>query len=416
MEHGVRLTKTEHLFFTGLSSSTLGGVPGMMLTMAEIKEANSEGGGRGEAVNHGAAMTLHGPPGLSEFYTATRHFMHHQRAAFPVAFEAVETTTTFRHDEMTVFQVPITKARQPPPTGAQRPRSSNKRPREEAESGSGVEGHGATAEGGAGCPRESVLLSSEARRHVDADDVDGDGGGGGDGDSGAEQGGGRGLQESGVGCVCYICEAPPLAGKFDVAKATALNVPHGPLFGNLQRGNHVVLPDGTVVKPEQVLGASKTGAPVLIVDCPSLDLLPSLVENPAWDRLYASSRGPPSNTTSHGGESSGGGGGGGGGPAMGGKKARKGKGEGAGEGGPKFDDAPFLVHMAPEEVLRSPAYGAWARRFGPTAKHLVATQPFCSPHSIFQASHDQFRGGTASLVSAAAVAAGGGEESGARMQ
>lgn len=135
-------------------------------------------------------------------------------------------------------------------------------------------------------------------------------------------------------------------------------------------------------EPPQVLGASKTGAPVLIVDCPSLDLLPSLVENPAWDRLYATSRRPPSTTaTSHSSEGSGGGGGG---PVVGGKKARKGKGGGGDGGCPKFEDAPFLVHMAPEEVLRSPAYGEWARRFGPTAKHLVATKPFCSPHSIFQ--------------------------------
>lgn len=28
MEHGVRLAKTEHIFFTNLSSDTLGGVPG----------------------------------------------------------------------------------------------------------------------------------------------------------------------------------------------------------------------------------------------------------------------------------------------------------------------------------------------------------------------------------------------------
>lgn len=28
MEHGMRLSKTEHVFFTGLSSDTLGGVPG----------------------------------------------------------------------------------------------------------------------------------------------------------------------------------------------------------------------------------------------------------------------------------------------------------------------------------------------------------------------------------------------------
>ncbi|CAN0552221.1 unnamed protein product, partial [Ectocarpus sp. 12 AP-2014] len=54
-----------------------------------------------------------------------------------------------------------------------------------------------------------------------------------------------------------------------------------------------------------------------------------------------------------------------------------------------FESAPFFVHVAPAEVLRSPEYGEWARRFGPEAKHLVTRQPFCSPHTIFQAAHDQ---------------------------
>ena len=126
---------------------------------------------------------------------------------------------------------------------------------------------------------------------------------------------------------------------------------------------------------------------MLIVDCPSLDLLPSLAANPAWDRLYDPRDGPPSRSSQESG-TSGGEGGGPGGPVAGGKKTRKGKGGGGGggggRGGPQFEDAPLLVHMAPEEVLRSPAYGEWARRFGPSAKHLVTTQPFCSPHSIFQ--------------------------------
>lgn len=51
----------------------------------------------------------------------------------------------------------------------------------------------------------------------------------------------------------------PRPGRFDVEKAKALGVPHGPLFGKLQRGESVETPDGTVVEPHQVLGPSRPG-------------------------------------------------------------------------------------------------------------------------------------------------------------
>ncbi|CAN0169260.1 unnamed protein product, partial [Hapterophycus canaliculatus] len=125
----------------------------------------------------------------------------------------------------------------------------------------------------------------------------------------------------------------------------------GPLFAQLQKGNNIRLEDGTIVKPSQVLGPARTGAPVVIVDCPSLDLLPSLVSNPAWERLYSNSNNNCKQTATNTNSAS---------------------------------NAAFVVHMAPAEVLRSAEYAGWARRFGPRAKHLVTTQPFCSPHTIFQ--------------------------------
>jgi ribonuclease Z len=48
-------------------------------------------------------------------------------------------------------------------------------------------------------------------------------------------------------------------GRFDVAAAHALGVPPGPLFGALQRGEPVALPDGAAVRPEEVLGPARPG-------------------------------------------------------------------------------------------------------------------------------------------------------------
>lgn len=51
-------------------------------------------------------------------------------------------------------------------------------------------------------------------------------------------------------------------GRFDLDAAKALDIPAGPVFGQLQRGETVTLEDGRVISPEQVLGASRPGLKV----------------------------------------------------------------------------------------------------------------------------------------------------------
>lgn len=64
-------------------------------------------------------------------------------------------------------------------------------------------------------------------------------------------------------CFGYALVEWPRPGRFNVAAATALGVPEGRLFGLLQRGETVEVPDGQggtrVVRPEQVLGPERPG-------------------------------------------------------------------------------------------------------------------------------------------------------------
>lgn len=60
-------------------------------------------------------------------------------------------------------------------------------------------------------------------------------------------------------CVGYTLEELDRPGEFSPEKAKALNVPMGPLWGKLQKGESVAASDGKIVKPEQVLGPARSG-------------------------------------------------------------------------------------------------------------------------------------------------------------
>jgi ribonuclease Z len=63
--------------------------------------------------------------------------------------------------------------------------------------------------------------------------------------------------------LAYALAEKPRPGKFHPDKAKALKVPEGPLWSMLQRGLKVKLPDGQVVKPEQVIGAPRAGRKIV---------------------------------------------------------------------------------------------------------------------------------------------------------
>ncbi|ORY78253.1 beta-lactamase-like protein [Protomyces lactucae-debilis] len=83
--------------------------------------------------------------------------------------------------------------------------------------------------------------------------------------------------------VSYCIEGQPRPGKFDVARAMALGVPKGPLYGKLQQGQSVYLPNGTVVHPHEVLGPRRLSAPALIANCPSVDYISTFLKHNYWD-------------------------------------------------------------------------------------------------------------------------------------
>lgn len=66
--------------------------------------------------------------------------------------------------------------------------------------------------------------------------------------------------DHGLLCLGFRLEEAPRPGRFSLEAARSLGVPEGPLFGTLQRGEAVTLPDGKTVRPEDVLGPTRPGA------------------------------------------------------------------------------------------------------------------------------------------------------------
>jgi ribonuclease Z len=57
----------------------------------------------------------------------------------------------------------------------------------------------------------------------------------------------------------YRVEERPRVGKFDLARALALGIPEGPMFGRLQAGDDIQLADGRIIRPTDVLGPPRPG-------------------------------------------------------------------------------------------------------------------------------------------------------------
>jgi len=69
--------------------------------------------------------------------------------------------------------------------------------------------------------------------------------------------------DHGGGSVGYALREHERAGRFDPDKARAAGVPEGPLWGKLQKGEAVELPDGRKVVPEGIVGEKRRGRTVV---------------------------------------------------------------------------------------------------------------------------------------------------------
>jgi ribonuclease Z len=62
----------------------------------------------------------------------------------------------------------------------------------------------------------------------------------------------------------YVLIEENRPGRFDVQAARGMGIPSGPLFGRLQRGETITLPDGRTISHEEVVGPPRPGRRIVI--------------------------------------------------------------------------------------------------------------------------------------------------------
>ncbi|KAJ3102173.1 Zinc phosphodiesterase ELAC protein 2 [Phlyctochytrium planicorne] len=248
----IRLAKLKTMFISRLSWDNIGGLPGMLLTLADAGTKQ---------------LRICGPSGIVHAVASMRHFLY--RPSFQV--DLVELPTDypeFKDENLTVTPILLHPTTQPPKSP--RPKTSNSRKHSRSPSPQNETDRARKID------REilSTMFGKFPNEGEDACEA-------------AKSGRAwfwrkeRLLPISAAeGSMAYVCRGPNVPGKMDAGAAKKLGVKVGPDFGRLARGESVTLENGTVVHSHQCVGPTKPGAVFCIIDCPHPSYVHSVINAP----------------------------------------------------------------------------------------------------------------------------------------
>ncbi|KAJ1888591.1 hypothetical protein LPJ66_008496, partial [Kickxella alabastrina] len=145
--------------------------------------------------------------------------------------------------------------------------------------------------------------------------------------------------------LCYISEGPEVPGKFDVNAAKALGLKAGPLYGKLTRGESVTTADGTVIHPSQCVGPARLSGIFIIIDCPTPAYINSLVTSPRFFPYLNASDDTHAETR---------------------------------------ERLLLVVHSLGSGVAQDERYKAWVKRFPVHVRHMVSAPEYVPDENPFQ--------------------------------
>lgn len=249
-EHKMKLSKLEHIFITNLSWENIGGLPGVALTIQDVGVPE---------------ITLHGPAGTDEIFTATQRFVVLKDMA--INMESCTAGDFFEDSVMTVEYVPLVGAQ-----GAHSINCSAGSTSPEHRAGSSHHESDDDVDYYAHERKRKKRRNSRERSYA----------------AKRRKPEILGLQENVA--MNYICQLKPKPGSLCLERCVEQGVPPGPLLGKLKAGIDVTLENGTVVKSCDVRLPDDPGPIFIVVDCPLPSYIDSLVKNPMFARHQSSAK------------------------------------------------------------------------------------------------------------------------------
>ncbi|EEB05970.1 3'-tRNA processing endonuclease Trz2 [Schizosaccharomyces japonicus yFS275] len=262
-----------------------GGLPGFLLSLADIGEPKGDGK---DSIGN-SKLVLHGSRELPKLLSCMRHFTYHDVLDIQLDIFDDECPATFSDDNINVYPVVIQN-----PTLQVSPAKRRKREHAPKDDENSLVNE----------PNNVVHLGS-AVPQSDAYN--------------------EGIDTH----FSYVVQSHPSPGRFDAKKAKSLGITKGADCGKLARNENVQLPDGTIIKPSDVIGPDVPGLCFYFVYCPSLNWLEATLEHSAWSRA------------------------------------------------PK---PVCIIHAVSQDVLNHPSYLSWLNSFGDNVSHLVS--PLEPNHSV----------------------------------
>lgn len=153
--------------------------------------------------------------------------------------------------------------------------------------------------------------------------------------------------QSNAVAISYIGQTRDYTGKFDKKAAMDLGVKPGALFRDLVNGKSVLAADGmTWVHPHQVIQGARPGRVFAVVDCPSVDYIPNLIQAQAFQKYYYKNNDD--------------------------------------ESSPPVVTVDCVVHLADQSVVNDPRYQDWLQRFGTNTQHIVVHADYCGQGIVWR--------------------------------
>ena len=290
-EHKVRLGKLQNVFFTRLKWQNVGGLPGLAMTLRDM----------GTPLLH-----LHGPRRLDSFVEALGSVLSKENVKLDVCREmkGLPPLPTYCDENITVVSVELHNGSD----------NSEVEGSELARSSCSSSGGSSTDEEETG--KEFKVASKpkakRMKRSSTPDDV----------------------------TMAFVCKLADMPGKFNPSKAKELGLPPGPAYSKLVQGESVLTPEGKTVHSSDVLGPGRMGASFVILECPHVGFVESVVTHPLLQ---------PGMTL-------------------------------------QCPNPALIVHIAPQEVVQNERYCQWMNDFGKGTTHLLLHETLCQPEVTFRAS------------------------------